>query len=99
MDSCSLRAVRRRLQCSAGRTTGHPIRGSAPTTGVERAWPGEPQRRRAKVQFIPNDPLFVDLAGPLGRSTTQALPESHADVVRPDAFLPGGPLQRFEVLA
>ena len=30
-------------------------------------------------------------AGPQHRSTTQALPESHSDAVRPDAFLPGGP--------
>ena len=27
------------------------------------------------------------------------MPESHADAIRPDAFLPGGPLQRFDVLA
>ena len=47
---------------------------------------------------MPRDPLFADLPG-TGRSTTQALPASHADAVRPDAFLPGGPLARFDVLA
>jgi len=80
------------------RTSGRPIRGFAPPLDLARAWPGE-QRPRAKIQFLPNDPLFVDLAGATGRSTTQSLPESHSDAVRPDAFLPGGPLQRFEVVA
>jgi hypothetical protein len=81
------------------RTSGHPIRGFAPPIDVERAWPSDPHPPRAKIQFIPGDPLFADLAGPARRSTTQALPESHADAVRPDAFLVGGPLARFEVLA
>jgi hypothetical protein len=81
------------------RTSGHPIRGFAKPIDVERAWPSDPHPPRAKIQFVPNDPLFADLAGPLHRSTTQALPESHADALRPDAFLPGGPLERFEVLA
>jgi hypothetical protein len=81
------------------RTSGRPIRGFAPPTDVERAWPADGRAVRAKVVFTPNDPLFEDVAGPLRRSTTQALPELHADAVRPDAFLPGGPLQRFEVLA
>jgi hypothetical protein len=81
------------------RTSGRPIRGFAPPVDLERAWPGEPHPPRARVQFVPTDPLFADVAGPLRRSTTQALPEWHSDVVRPDAFLPGGPLQRFEVLA
>jgi hypothetical protein len=81
------------------RTSGHPIRGFAPPVDLERAWPGEPHPPRARVQFVPTDPLFADMAGPLRRSTTQALPEWHSDVVRPDAFLPGGPLERFEVLA
>ena len=35
----------------------------------------------------PTAPLFADLAGGQRRSTTQALPESHADSVRADAFL------------
>ncbi|MDP9150557.1 MAG: discoidin domain-containing protein [Myxococcota bacterium] len=81
------------------RTSGHRIRGFAPLVDVERAWPGDPHPPRAKIQFVPNDPLFADLAGPMRRSSTQALPESHADAIRPDAFLPGAPLQRFEVLA
>ncbi len=81
------------------RTSGHLIRGFAALVDVERAWPGDPHPPRAKIQFVPNDPLFADLAGATRRSSTQALPESHADVIRPDAFLPGAPLQRFEVLA
>jgi hypothetical protein len=81
------------------RTSGHLIRGFAPSMDLERAWPGDPHPLRAKVRFAPQDPLFADLAGPRHRSTTQALPESHADAVRPDAFLPGGPLERLDVLA
>jgi hypothetical protein len=81
------------------RTSGHPIRGFALPIDVERAWPTDPHPPRAKIQFVPTDPLFADLAGSLRRSTTQALPESHADAVRPDAFLPGGPLERFQVVA
>jgi hypothetical protein len=81
------------------RTSGRLIRGFAPPIDIERDWPADPHPRRAKVRFIPTDPLFEDMAGPEHRSSTQALPESHSDVVRPDAFLPGGLLQRFEVLA
>ncbi len=81
------------------RTSGRPIRGFASPVDIERAWPSDPHPSRAKIRFAAQDPLFADLAGPLRRSTTQSLPESHSDVVRPDAFLPGGPLQRFEVLA
>ncbi len=81
------------------RTSGHPIRGFALPIDVERAWPTDPHPPRAKIQFVPNDPLFADVSGPFRRTTTQALPESHADAIRPDAFLPGGPLARFEVLA
>jgi len=81
------------------RTSGQPIRGFAPPIDSERAWPTDPHPLRAKIQFLPNDPIFADLAGPLRRSTTQALPEWHSDALRPDAFLPGGLLQRFEVLA
>jgi hypothetical protein len=81
------------------RTSGHPIRGVAPPIDLERAWPGDRNSRRAKVQYVASDPLFADLAGPLMRSSTQALPEWHSDAIRLDAFLPGGPLQRFEVLA
>jgi hypothetical protein len=81
------------------RTSGHPIRGFAPPIDVERAWPTDPHPPRAKIQFLPDDPLFADVSGPTHRSTTQALPESHADAIRPDAFLTGGLLARFDVLA
>jgi hypothetical protein len=81
------------------RTSGHPIRGFAPPIDVERAWPTDPMTRRARIRFVPTDPLFADVSGPLGRATTQALPESHVDAVRPDAFLPGGLLARFDVVA
>ncbi len=90
---------RRAIDQVLRRTSGHPIRGFALPIDVERAWPSDPHPPRAKIQFVPNDALFADLSGPLHRSTTQALPESHADALRPDAFLPGGPLERFEVLA
>ncbi len=90
---------RRTIDQVLRRTSGHPIRGFALPIDVERAWPSDPHPPRAKIQFVPNDALFADLSGPLHRSTTQALPESHADAIRPDAFLPGGPLERFEVLA
>jgi hypothetical protein len=81
------------------RTSGHPIRGFAPPADLARAWPGEARDPRAKVSFAPDDPIFEDLAGPARRSTTRAMPESHSDAVRADAFLLGGPLQRLEVLA
>jgi hypothetical protein len=90
---------RRTIDVVLRRTSGRPIRGFAPPIDLERAWPTDPHPLRAKVRFVADDSLFVDLAGPLRRSTTQALPEAHSDVVRPDAFLRGGPLQRFEVLA
>ena len=81
------------------RTSGHSIRGFAPLADIERAWPTDPHPRRAEIRFVPTDPLFADLSGPMGRSTTEALPELHVDALRPDAFLPGGPLVRFDVLA
>jgi hypothetical protein len=81
------------------RATGKPIRGFAPPSECERAWPGDPRASRATVAFDRDDPLFTDLAGAARRSTTQELPLSHADAVRPDAFRPEGPLRRFEVLA
>ncbi len=90
---------RRAIDRVLRRTSGQPIRGFAPPIDVERAWPGEPSRPRAVIQFVPSDPLFADLAGPAHRSSTQAFPESHADAIRADAFLPGAPLERFEVLA
>jgi hypothetical protein len=81
------------------RTSGRPIRGFAPAIDVERAWPTDPHPPRARIQFVPGDTLFTDLAGAQRRSTTQELPESHSDAVRADAFLPGAPLQRYEILA
>ncbi len=90
---------RRLLDRLLRRTTGKPIRGFARQADVERAWPTDPHPPRARVQFAAGDVLFADLAGAARRSTTGALPELHADAIRPDAFLPGAPLQRFEVLA
>jgi hypothetical protein len=80
------------------RTNGRPIRGFAPPTVVDRAWPGE-SRPRERLTFSPDDPLFADIAGPTRRAFTHAMPESHVDVVRPDAFGAAGPLGRFELLA
>jgi hypothetical protein len=90
---------RRLIDLVLRRISGRPIRGFAPPIDVERAWPGDPHPPRAKIQFVPTDPLFVDLSGPQRRSSTQALPESHSDAVRADAFLPTAPLSRFNVLA
>jgi hypothetical protein len=81
------------------RTSGRPIRGFAPGADVERSWPADAHPTRAKVQFLAADPLFTDMAGSGGRSSTQALPVLHSDALRRDAFLPGGPLERFELLA
>jgi hypothetical protein len=90
---------RRTIDLVLRRISGRPIRGFAPPIDVERAWPGDPHPPRAKIQFVPTDPLFVDVAGTQRRTTTQALPESHADSVRGDAFLSTAPLARFSVLA
>jgi hypothetical protein len=90
---------RKTIDAVLRRTSGHPIRGFAPPIDVDRAWPTDPHPPRTKISFAGADPLFADLAGPTRRSSTESLPESHADAVRPDAFLAGGPLQRFEVLA
>jgi hypothetical protein len=81
------------------RTMGRRIRGFASPVDIERAWPGDVHPLRAKIRFASMDPLFVDLAGPQRRSSSESLPEFHADAVRPDAFLPGAVLERFEVLA
>ena len=81
------------------RTGGSPIRGFALPVDFERAWPTDPHPLHARVRFVPTDPLFADVAGTLHRSTTQALPESHSDAIRPDAFEAGGPLQRFDLVA
>jgi hypothetical protein len=98
-DASSPDDDRRTIDLVLRRISGRPIRGFAPPIDVERAWPGDPHPPRAKIQFLPTEPLFADLAGPQRRSTTQALPESHSDAVRADAFLTGSPLQRFTVLA
>jgi hypothetical protein len=90
---------RRMIDLILRRTSGRPIRGFAPAMDVERAWPGDPHPPRARINFAVADPLFADLAGVQHRSTTEALPESHSDAVRADAFLAGAPLQRFEVVA
>jgi hypothetical protein len=98
-DTSSPDDDRRLIDQVLRRTSGHPIRGFAPPIDVERAWPTDPHPPRAKIEFLPGDPLFADLSGSAHRSTTLALPESHADAIRPDAFLPGGLLARFDVLA
>jgi hypothetical protein len=80
------------------RNNGRPIRGFASKASLIRGWPGEgPMPPR--VTFEPSDPLFVDLAGPAHRNSTHAFPQSHLDLVRPEAFVPGGPLARMQVLA
>ena len=99
LDAASPDEDRRTIDQVLRRTSGRPIRGFATPFDVERAWPTDPHPPRARIQFLPGDPLFADVSGPFGRSTTQALPESHADAIRPDAFLPGAPLARFEVIA
>ncbi len=81
------------------RNTGQPIRGFAVAPNIERAWPSDAGPARVKIDFPPDDPLFADLAGPWRRSSTFALPEQHADALRRDAFLEGGPLQRFALVA
>lgn len=81
------------------RTSGRRIRGFPPMVDLDRAWPTDPHAPRAKVHFRADDSLFADVAGPLGRSTTQALPEWHTDAIRPDAFLQNGPLRRFALVA
>jgi hypothetical protein len=91
-DQCTIDAV-------LERTTGDPIRGFAPLREIERSWPTDLSGGRARVDFPPGDPLFADLSGRSGRSSSQALPLMHADALRPDAFGRGGPLDRFELLA
>lgn len=80
------------------RNTGRPIRGFAPEAALIRAWPGE-ARPTTKVTFDRTDSLFADLAAVSGRSITHAFPQSHLDLVRPEAFLPGGPLARLQIVA
>ena len=81
------------------RTSGRPIRGFAPAVDIDRAWPTDPHPLRAEVRFLVSSQLFSDLAGPERRETTHALPEWHSDAIRPDAFLSGGPLERFDLIA
>jgi hypothetical protein len=90
-----LRTIDRVLQ----RTTGQPIRGFAPPSDLYRAWPSDARPLRAEIRFVADDQLFSDLAGPGRRTRTQALPEWHSDAIRPDAFRPGGSLERFELVA
>jgi hypothetical protein len=80
------------------RTTGNSTKVQPPTDAVIHAWPGDGHPRPA-VSFDPRDPLFIDVAGAIHRMVTHELPESHVDVVRPSAFLEGGPLDRLIVVA
>jgi hypothetical protein len=80
------------------RTDGRPVRGYASAEAFERAWPGEDAPRDV-ISFDPHDPLFADLTTSSHRSVTSEFPESHVDALRPDAFLPGGPLDRFSLVA
>lgn len=89
------------------RTTGKPIRGDAPEAALIRAWPGEDGPRHP-VRFSTRDPLFGDLAAASSRSVTYALPSSHVDGIRPEAFHSRvghgrtgaeGPLARLDVIA
>lgn len=78
--------------------TGRPIRGLAPRAALIRAWPGE-SRPPTRVDFDKTDSLFADLASPSGRTATHGFPQSHLDLVRPEAFVDGGPLARMRVVA
>jgi hypothetical protein len=80
------------------RNTGRPIRGFASSASLIRAWPGE-GLYAPRVTFDVADPLFTDLAGPTRRTTTRGFPQSHLDLVRPEAFVPDGPLHDFRVVA
>lgn len=80
------------------RNTGRPIRGFASNASLIRAWPGE-GRPAPSVTFDPSDPLFADLSGPSRRTTTHAFPQSHLDLIRPEAFAQGGPLSGLRILA
>jgi hypothetical protein len=90
---------RRTIDRILKRTSGHRIRGFAAPVDVERAWPTDAHAQHATIRFLPDDPLFADLAGAERRTTTQALPELHSDAVRLDAFAAGGPLERLRVVA
>jgi hypothetical protein len=79
------------------RNTGRPIRGFAPRSSLIRAWPGE-SGGGVPVSFDAHDPLFADI-GARGRTTTHAFPQSHLDLIRPEAFADDAPLARFKILA
>jgi hypothetical protein len=81
------------------RNDGHAIRGFGSPADLVRSWPGDSSPRRTTVRFAPDEPLFSDVAALDGRSATRELPELHTDAVRPDAFAPGGPLERFRIIA
>ena len=80
------------------RATGKPIRELTPGRDMIVSWPGD-ERPRVAVAFDPSEPLFFDLAGRAGRRASRALSESHVDVMRPSAFLEGGVLERYEIVA
>jgi hypothetical protein len=80
------------------RTDGRPVRGYASPNEFERAWPGEDAPRDV-ISFDAHDPVFADLTSSSHRTVTREFPESHVDALRPDAFLPGGPLERFTIVA
>lgn len=81
------------------RAAGSPIRGFAPLVDVERSWPDDPRPSHTKIEFAPDDTLFADVWSVHRRPATLELPESHADALRPDAFLWRAPLHRYEVVA
>ncbi|MFI5300947.1 MAG: hypothetical protein ACHREM_22930, partial [Polyangiales bacterium] len=100
-ESSSFDAIgldQRTLDAVVRRTTGAPVRWFATPSALERSWPGEDDAR-AVIAFDPHDRFFRDLASDEGRATSRAFPESHADAVRPSAFLPGGPLAHLEIVA
>lgn len=81
------------------RTSGPPVRGFAPGSDTVRSWPGDASGARTQLRFDGGSPLFADLFQPDARTTSRAFSESHSDAIRPDAFLPGGPLERLALLA
>jgi hypothetical protein len=79
------------------RADGRSLRSAVVESGLERAWPGD-GRPRAEISFDPTDPLFGDVANG-GRAVTYAMPEWHADAVRPSAFSKDGPLGGWKIAA
>ena len=66
-----------------------PIRGFAPPIDLERAWPGDPHPPRPQIQFVPTDPLFVDLAERAATLHHAGVARVALDAVRADAFFTG----------